>query len=302
MEVVRRMNEEFGAIQDQECRDLKSELVAFDDKGTGRVSMSDFYRPVAKGDYHFEESIEYLRLAGVLDESNPGKPRVMIANYINSRSNCIGPPGFYSVCCMNECEAMLMHLESEVAAPSADPRAVLAIVEQFTSSWTSATRNMSEALRSSLTDIATQHAGLVPLHSRLFSQWMHHAFPRQCPYPHLSGAATPMTPDEFRKQKGKTGYVEDSDLKKYASENPSVLEAQKPSFAQAFAQEGSMLWSPEEELLGGSPLGSSETATSRMSLRGTVLAVTLVLASGLWRHSRKTEVEVEEPIVGKWDL
>ena len=38
-----------------------------------------------------------------------------------------------------------------------------------------------------LDEIASLHAGPVPLHSRLFRQWMHHAYPRECPYPHEAG-------------------------------------------------------------------------------------------------------------------
>merc|ERR1719221_2229657 len=39
--------------------------------------------------------------------------------------------------------------------------------------------------------------GLVPLHGRLFMQWMHHAYPRECPYPHAAGTTTPVTQDEW---------------------------------------------------------------------------------------------------------
>ena len=33
--------------------------------------------------------------------------------------------------------------------------------------------------------VASHHGGKVPLHGRLFAQWLHHAFPRECPYPHV---------------------------------------------------------------------------------------------------------------------
>ncbi|CAE7384478.1 unnamed protein product [Symbiodinium sp. CCMP2456] len=38
-----------------------------------------------------------------------------------------------------------------------------------------------------LWEVAAQHSGEVPLHGRLFAQWLHHAFPRDCPFPHVSG-------------------------------------------------------------------------------------------------------------------
>merc|ERR1719387_1072567 len=40
-------------------------------------------------------------------------------------------------------------------------------------------------LRSKLEEIAAKGNGRVPLHGRLFSQWLHYAFPYECPYPLL---------------------------------------------------------------------------------------------------------------------
>merc|ERR1719379_1272928 len=48
-----------------------------------------------------------------------------------------------------------------------------------------------------LNDIATHHGGYVPLHGRLFAQWLHHAYPRECPYPHVSGTTNPMLSDQY---------------------------------------------------------------------------------------------------------
>merc|ERR1719399_1672140 len=45
-----------------------------------------------------------------------------------------------------------------------------------------------------------QATGLVPIHSRAFAQWMHHAFPLQCPAPdatHGQKVTNPKTPDEW---------------------------------------------------------------------------------------------------------
>merc|ERR1712203_151284 len=41
---------------------------------------------------------------------------------------------------------------------------------------------------------ATRHGGHVPIHGRLFAQWMHFAFPLECPYPQVierNGALNP---------------------------------------------------------------------------------------------------------------
>ena len=35
------------------------------------------------------------------------------------------------------------------------------------------------------------------MHSRRFSQWMHHAYPRECPYPHMSCTTSQHKPEEW---------------------------------------------------------------------------------------------------------
>merc|ERR1719311_1552987 len=60
-----------------------------------------------------------------------------------------------------------------------------------------APRELPPSLIARLDEIAAEHSGTVPLHGRLFAQWLHHAFPRECPYPHLSGTTNPLNPDEW---------------------------------------------------------------------------------------------------------
>jgi len=38
---------------------------------------------------------------------------------------------------------------------------------------------------------------MVPLHGRLFAQWLHYVFPHECPFPHKNGAVSASTPMEF---------------------------------------------------------------------------------------------------------
>merc|ERR1719446_479727 len=107
--VAERVGEQFGGFQDHECRQIKASLVAMEEAGTGRVRLSDFWRPALNnpdGDWQFGESLSYLRQLGVLDESDAQTPRVMIANYISSLSNCIASSSYYSVCCINECDGL----------------------------------------------------------------------------------------------------------------------------------------------------------------------------------------------------
>ncbi len=44
------------------------------------------------------------------------------------------------------------------------------------------------ALADQLQKVAESHGGRVPLHGRLFAQWMHYAFLREYPFHHKAGA------------------------------------------------------------------------------------------------------------------
>merc|ERR1719254_383876 len=56
---------------------------------------------------------------------------------------------------------------------------------------------VTRTLSSQLEEIANAHDGKVPLHGRLFAQWLHYVFPRDCPFPHKSGTASRASPQEF---------------------------------------------------------------------------------------------------------
>merc|ERR1719281_407671 len=53
--VAERVGERFGAFQDQECKQMKDSLVKIEDSGTGRVLLSDFYKPGLDGQWQFQE-------------------------------------------------------------------------------------------------------------------------------------------------------------------------------------------------------------------------------------------------------
>merc|ERR1719238_216201 len=71
------------------------------------------------------------------------------------------------------------------------------IVSSTPSETQDAPRNLSTSLVARLNEIAGRHRGRVPLHGRLFMQWLHHAYPRECPYPHVSGTFNLVTQDEW---------------------------------------------------------------------------------------------------------
>jgi len=201
-DLVREAGYRFGAFQDQECRTMKDTLMDIEYRGTGRVRLSEFYKGSLEGNWQFAESVDYLRDLGALDESNPAMPSVLIANYVGSRANCLASSSFYSVCCLNECEGLLGQLESAIGASTAEPGRIARLLSSTPSDTVDAPRNLSSAVLGRLEEIAQHHGGRVPLHGRLFAQLMHHAYPRECPFPHLAGTTNPMTPDEWMATKG----------------------------------------------------------------------------------------------------
>merc|ERR1719237_1253156 len=91
--------------------------------------------------------------------------------------------------------------------------------------------------------IAQQHGGHVPLHGRLFAQWMNHAFPNECPQPRAPGVAeAPMTHDEWRARRNMSSGVPKEVMQQLAD---SAAEAE----GTAGQDESCMLWTDEEELI-----------------------------------------------------
>merc|ERR1719277_2749870 len=201
---VQELGDRLGAFQDIECRNLKARLAEIEYKSTGRVLLSDFYKAGWSGQYLFNEHTDFLRKLGALDESDVRHPTVIIANYLASQTNCLASTGFHSVCCIDECEGLMGHLERSIAAPIASPSRIAEVVSGLRSDTVDAPRNLSAPLMARLGEIADHHDGSVPLHGRLFAQWMHHAYPLECPYPHAAGTLTPLTPDEWMEEFGAT--------------------------------------------------------------------------------------------------
>jgi hypothetical protein len=277
--VAERVGEQFGSFQNHECDQIKASLVAREHQGTGRVLLSDFWRD--DDSWQFQESMAYLKQLGVLDESDPEHPRVMIANYVNSPSNCIASSKFYSVCCKDECEGLLGHLENRVGAPEARAERVAALVADLSSTSVTAPRRLSASLLSRLDEIASVHHGQVQLHGRLFAQWMHHAFPLECPYPHVSGTINSLTPDEWVEATGGDEVVsieEKADFFEKIQATRSNLNETLP-----------LPWTFEEELLVVRVVPQAQVGTNNTLvsfIRSALLFVAMVgLAYGMMQAS-----------------
>jgi len=235
----------FASYWEAQCDSMKMQLVEMDKHQTGRVPLSKFYGTGLDADWRFGESEEYLRELGALDETSWLGKQVIISNYIQAASNCIVSGQHYRVCCVNDCEVLLDEIERKVAAPTARPEAILAIVANMSSHITvddDQPPHVDASLTAQLAQISEAHGGEVPIHGRLFAQWLHYVFPRECPFPHKSGVAASSSPAQFG-----TGHVATTEeMRRYASEaNNSDL----PAHMDREELQWMSQWSPEEELI-----------------------------------------------------
>jgi len=244
-EVAGGITKSFASFWESECVSMKDSLVAMDTDFDGRVPLSKFYGKGMDSEWRFGESEAYLRELGALDESSVWKGKqVIIPNYLQAASNCIVSTPHYLVCCAAECEAFLGEIEAAVGAPMSEPALIRAIVGNMSSVSASLsydeTPMMEGALGAQLDRVAAAHGGKVPLHSRLFSQWLHYVFPRECPFPHMAGTATARTPTEF----GSSYIATKDEMKEHASAAVSDVPASEDSIAEELPTQ----WSEEEEL------------------------------------------------------
>lgn len=251
--IVESMAHSYGKWQNQECHDMKEELMSMDPDGTGRVPLPKFYAPDPKYLYHFTESVDYLKQVGAYDESAAGGPRVRIANYMLGPSNCIASNTYYSICCISECETLLNQLEAKVQAPTSNPSQLLDLVRHMSSSTVDSHRELSDVLVSKLQSIADRHGGDVPLHTRLFSQWMHHAFPNECPYPQVAKDVVALDPRTWTGSKSKAPQEERAKIIAQAvnddiSQNVSSVASLADNVAAG------LLWSEDDDEVAKAPI------------------------------------------------
>merc|ERR1719478_1265601 len=196
-------------------------------------------------------------------------------------ANCVASSKFYSVCCIDECEGLLGHLENEIAAPDATPGRISALVASMPSSTIAMPKVLTPGLLQRLDDIAAGHEGMVPLHGRLFSQWLHHVYPRECPYPHMSGTTDTKLPDEFMDLSGTEPTASEEEMMQYVAQSGNATDSRAKS---QLSVEEVMPWSSEEELfiVRSMPQSWGSTASTPAAMRSAVLlAAAASLAVGL---------------------
>jgi len=234
----------FQSYWQSECAGMKESLMAMDTHSTGRVPLAKFYNTAINSDWRFGESEAYLRELGALDESSSWLgAQVIIPNYLQATSNCIVSTAHYLVCCEAECESLMGEIESAIAAPTALPETILSVVRTMTSQTTldhDEPAHLDLGMVEQLNKVAKKHGGMVPLHGRLFAQWLHYVFPHECPFPHKSGAVSSATPTEF----GQDYIASKTDMKKHASNATALDVAVTKEELQWLSQ-----WSSDEELM-----------------------------------------------------
>lgn len=182
-QIVKDVALRYGRWQNAECEEMKSVLMTLDPRGTGRVPLDVFHAQPKNVHFSFTESEEYLKEINSLDTTRKGGPKVMIANYLASPSNCIAWSAYFSVCCLNECESLVNALEARVQTSEVPVETFLEVVADLSSSSVKAPRKLPPRLADMARSVAAVHSGVVPLLSGDFRRWFHFAFPNECHYP-----------------------------------------------------------------------------------------------------------------------
>jgi hypothetical protein len=253
--IVRELVDKFGTFHGKQCQGLKRILADMESGGTaGCISLPNFYSEGLKTNttWLLMESPDYLRSLGVLDENDPKSPSVLTANYINGPNSCIAPTGYYMVCCRNECDDIMGKLEKELGQPSATATEIIAALRMtsgFSSSASLRSGSLAPSLRRRLQEVAAYHDGRVPIHGRLFAQWLHHIYPHECSYPHMSGSKHPQWVDDFEAESGRS-ILSEAEMRSWVLSKGNETQSNKTLSADF----GSCApWQKEEELLAPMP-------------------------------------------------
>jgi len=292
LSILEAVNERVGVrVDESNCGDISRRLMQMEEaKGTGRVRLRDFYAShLQEGNWQFQERVEFLRQLGVLDESDPSATRLMIPNYLNMQANCVNVSNFYDLCCMDKCEDLLGHLESQIQAPHAPPERILSLVAGLPSAHGPSEQNLSASLVTKLHEVAQHHGGLVPLHGRLFAQWMHFVYPRDCPYPHVAGTTKIMLDTDWSEETGMASYFTHDEMQSYiASVESSSHDAGSSALVTEETEDEEMctagMWAPDEALVDavhGKPLPPPPPRTSSIRSFMRLAALLAVMMSSV---------------------
>eukprot|EP00930_Biecheleria_cincta_P068527 TRINITY_DN5600_c0_g1_i1.p1 TRINITY_DN5600_c0_g1~~TRINITY_DN5600_c0_g1_i1.p1 ORF type:complete len:891 (+),score=208.96 TRINITY_DN5600_c0_g1_i1:53-2725(+) len=174
---------EYGRFQNTDCVEMKEQLRGMDPSGSGRVSLKAFYSAPENAKFHFTEAPKHMHKLGLLDSTNRQAPSVLVTNYVDSATNCLGAAPHFSICCISACTSLMMQIEAALKAPTGSAATLLSIVSNLTGSEERESRAMLPELAEKLNDIGQRNGGQIPLHGQLFAQWLHYVEPYKCMYP-----------------------------------------------------------------------------------------------------------------------
>merc|ERR1719321_1880720 len=130
-------------------------------------------------------------------------------------------------------------LEHKIQAPKASPERLLGLIGNLSSSTVDAPRTFPSALKEKLYDVASHHEGEVPLHGRFFAQWLHFAFPNECPYPQITESAAVLTPSQWMDEKATASQEE---RQQHIEANTATMtEAEEDPFMSQWSDDGQHL-------------------------------------------------------------
>jgi len=194
----------------------------------------------------------------------------------------------YAICCRNECEDLMTQIEKAIAAPTAKPQQIADAVRSLSSPTVAAPREIAANLMSRLEDIAARHGGEVILHGRLFNQWMHHAYPSECPFPHEAGKLEPMNSEKWLNEK-----LEASEEERQAHLDADTCSAE----CAAAAYTAELPWSDTEELVSfeahrrlNAPEGADGHQATSLTVLLLIAALVLAMIVGLMPEERQREL------------
>ncbi|CAE7357291.1 unnamed protein product [Symbiodinium sp. CCMP2456] len=214
--LIHELQVHFGRWQDGECQEQMRELRKMEiEECPGHVNLRDFY---AANLYHnkwqFSESADYLHVVGALEDSEPDSPRVIMSNYVQGPNNCVAASRYYSQCCMNPCSSHLSSLEKAVAASEVSPELLQSAVSMVLPKPEASQSELWDRLRKIAPD------GKVALHGLAFAEWLHWAYPRDCPA--VSGGSTSRQekPTEYTARTGLPTDFPEQEMRSLVEQGP----------------------------------------------------------------------------------
>ena len=182
---------------------------------------------------------------GTLDESDELHPRVIIPNYVTGQSNCVARTSYYSVCCFDSAKISSASSKRRWAKP------VQVMQESHPLPRDSRSGNPDCPICSlgRLAEVATHHSGQIPLHGRLFAQWMHLAFPGECPYPHKSGTVYYNSMEQWEADTGERTGSTMKELEHWTNHLGELAVNRTEKVTEHDGDHLSGMWSMEEELV-----------------------------------------------------